>query len=184
MIDISEVRVSLVDVGTTGRVKAFVSCLFDHCFCVQDMKIIERDDGSLLLAMPDRLLADRCPFCKSKNPYRNRHCGFCGARIDENRCPRDPETGRHKAFQDIAYPITSAFRNMLETRVLSAYKLAVEFENDDDRVCCVCNRELYMRDVVNLRGVHLTQKDDKYQLCCAGECWQVLSADTGFREAV
>ena len=49
-MEISEIKVFLVD---EPKLKAFVSIVFDHCFMVNDIKIIRGKDG-LFVSMPSR----------------------------------------------------------------------------------------------------------------------------------
>lgn len=152
-----------------GRVLAFVEIVLDGVFVVQDIKIVSAPDGRKILAMPDRRLGDRCPCCKVKNPYTNRHCGQCGAAIDPYRAPSGHD-GRPQLFADVAFPIDDAFRSKLETRVFASYRLALEFDNPEKRYCCMCDEPWDISDVVNLRGVHLVGEADDLELCCAGDC--------------
>jgi stage V sporulation protein G len=49
-VEISEIKVFLVD---EPKLKAFVSIVFDHCFMVNDIKVIRGRDG-LFVSMPSR----------------------------------------------------------------------------------------------------------------------------------
>lgn len=49
-MEISEIKVFLVD---EPKLKAFVSIVFDHCFMVNDIKVIRGRDG-LFVSMPSR----------------------------------------------------------------------------------------------------------------------------------
>lgn len=70
------------------KLKAFVSIVFDNCFMVNDIKIIQGKDG-LFLSMPSRR----------------------------------KKTGE---FKDVAHPLNSATRLMLEERVLDEYRRDVD----------------------------------------------------------
>lgn len=70
------------------KLKAFVSVVFDNCFMVNDIKIIQGKDG-LFLSMPSRR----------------------------------KKTGE---FKDVAHPLNSATRLMLEEHVLKEYRLEVD----------------------------------------------------------
>lgn len=115
---ITEVRIKLVE-ENNERLLAFCSVTFDNAFVVRDLKIIEGTKGSFV-AMPSRKLTDRCPGCGSKNHLRARHCNQCGSRLDEHRAVRDAD-GRAKLHADIAHPINSACREVMQTAVLKAY---------------------------------------------------------------
>src|SRR5215470_10447048 len=102
------------------RLQAFCSVTFDDAFVIRDLKIIEGTKGSFV-AMPSRKLTDRCPQCGSKNHLRARHCNQCGSRLDEDRATRDAD-GRAKLHADIAHPINSACREVIQSAVLRAYQ--------------------------------------------------------------
>ena len=115
---ITEVRIKLVG-ENNERLQAFCSLTFDDAFVIRDLKIIEGTKG-LFVAMPSRKLTDRCNRCGSKNHLRARFCNQCGGRLDENRALRDAD-GRAKLHADIAHPINSACREVIQTAVLKAY---------------------------------------------------------------
>src|SRR5439155_11332280 len=116
---ISEVRIKLVD-DNNERLQAFCSVTFDNAFVVRDLKIIEGTKGSFV-AMPSRKLTDRCPQCGSKNHLRARFCNQCGGRLDEDRATRDAD-GRAKLHADIAHPINSACREVIQSAVIRAFQ--------------------------------------------------------------
>ncbi|MFL5342067.1 MAG: SpoVG family protein [Gemmataceae bacterium] len=115
---ITEVRIKLVE-ENNERLQAFCSVTFDNAYVVRDLKIIEGTKGSFV-AMPSRKLTDRCGGCGSKNHLRARFCNQCGHKLDENRAVRDAD-GRAKLHADIAHPINSACREVIQTAVLKAY---------------------------------------------------------------
>src|SRR3954452_17810141 len=117
---ITEVRIKLMDDGNENeRLQAFCSVTFDDAFVVRDLKIIEGTKGSFV-AMPSRKLTDRCPGCGSKNHLRARYCNSCGHKLDDQRAVRDAD-GRAKLHADIAHPITSACREVIQSAVIKAY---------------------------------------------------------------
>jgi len=117
---ITEVRIKLMeDHNENERLQAFCSVTFDNAFVVRDLKIIEGTKGSFV-AMPSRKLTDRCLQCGCKNHLRARHCNQCGSKLDEDRATRDAD-GRAKLHADIAHPINSACREVIQTAVLKAY---------------------------------------------------------------
>ena len=117
---ITEVRIKLMeDSNENERLQAFCSVTFDDAFVVRDLKIIEGTKGSFV-AMPSRKLTDRCPGCGSKNHLRARFCNQCGGKLDEDRATRDAD-GRVKLHADIAHPINSACREVIQNAVLKAY---------------------------------------------------------------
>lgn len=116
---ITEVRIKLME-DNNERLQAFCSVTFDDAFVVRDLKIIEGTKGSFV-AMPSRKLTDRCPQCGCKNHLRARFCGQCGGRLDEDRATRDAN-GRAKLHADIAHPINSACREVIQSAVIKAYQ--------------------------------------------------------------
>ena len=117
-MEISEVRIKLMD-DPHDRLQAFCSITFDGCFVIRDLKIIQGAKGSFV-AMPSRKLTDRCPRCFTKNHLRALHCNQCGAKLDEERATKDSD-GRAKLYADIAHPINSQCRELIQNRVLDAY---------------------------------------------------------------
>lgn len=118
-MEITEVRIKLMD-DPQDRLQAFCSITFDASFVVRDLKIIQGSKGSFV-AMPSRKLTDRCPTCYTKNHLRAVHCNHCGAKLDAERATKDSD-GRAKLYADIAHPINSGCREMIQNRVLTAYK--------------------------------------------------------------
>jgi stage V sporulation protein G len=129
---ITEVRIKLME-DNNERLQAFCSVTFDDAFVVRDLKIIEGTKGSFV-AMPSRKLTDRCPQCGCKNHLRARHCNQCGARLDEDRATRDAD-GRAKLHADIAHPINSACREVIQTAVLKAYQEERERSKQPGYIC-------------------------------------------------
>ena len=120
-MQITEVRIKLVEGETRNRnerLHAFGSITFDDIFVVRDLKIIEGSKG-LFVAMPSRKLTDRCG-CGTKNSLIGRYCTNCGRYLGKDRAIRDAD-GRAKLYADIAHPINSACRNMIQSAVLKEY---------------------------------------------------------------
>ena len=115
---ITEVRIKLV-AENNERLMAFCSVTFDNAFVIRDLKIIEGTKG-LFVAMPSRKLTDRCNHCGSKNHLRSRFCNSCGGKLDESRAARDVD-GRAKLHADIAHPINSSCREVLQGAIVKAY---------------------------------------------------------------
>lgn len=116
---ITEIRIKLMD-EPGERLKAFCSITFDDSFVVRDLKIIE-GAGGLFVAMPSRKLTARCPACRTKNHLRAQYCSQCGIRLKEQPVAKDEE-GRAKLYADIAHPINSKCREMIQSRVIQAYE--------------------------------------------------------------
>jgi stage V sporulation protein G len=118
-VDITEVRVKLME-EPGERLQAFCSITFDDAFVVRDLKIIEGTTGPFV-AMPSRKLTAHCPLCGCKNHLRAAHCNQCGGRLKEPVSSKDDD-GRAKLYADIAHPINSACREMIQQRVIQAFE--------------------------------------------------------------
>ena len=120
---ITEVRVKLMD-DTDDRLQAFCSITFDDAFVVRDLKIIEGASGPFV-AMPSRKLTAHCPQCGCKNHLRAAYCNQCGSRLKDDLAIKDQE-GRAKLYADIAHPINSECREMIQERVIAEYRTEQE----------------------------------------------------------
>jgi len=129
---ITEVRIKLCE-ENNERLLAFCSVTFDNAFVVRDLKIIEGTKG-VFVAMPSRKLTDRCGKCGCKNHLRARFCNSCGYRLDENRATRDMD-GRAKLHADIAHPIHSGARELIQGAVVKAYTDEKERAKQPGYVC-------------------------------------------------
>ncbi len=123
-MDITEVRIKLME-DPGERLKAFCSITFDNCFVVRDLKIIDGSNGPFV-AMPSRKLTSHCARCGMKNHLRAQYCNQCGAGLSQDRMPLDAD-GRAKLYADIAHPINSACREMIQEHVIN------EFYNELER---------------------------------------------------
>ncbi len=117
-MEITEVRIKLME-EPGERLKAFCSITFDNCFVIRDLKIIDGSNGPFV-AMPSRKLTAHCPGCGMKNHLRGQYCNQCGKRLSDARAPKDAE-GRAKLYADIAHPINSFCREMIQDVVVSEY---------------------------------------------------------------
>src|SRR5262249_1618995 len=99
----------------------------------RDLKIIEGTKGSFV-AMPSRKLSDRCHQCGSKNHLRARFCNQCGGRLDEDRATRAAD-GRAKLHADIAHPINSGCREIIQSAVIRAFQEEKERSKQPGYVC-------------------------------------------------
>ena len=122
-MDITEVRIKLVE-NSDDRLQAFCSITFDNCFVVRDLKIIEGSDGPFV-AMPSRKLTAHCPECGYRNHLRAKYCNQCSVRLPRSRGPEP--AGRTKLYADIAHPIHSDCRDVIQRKVIE------EFEAELDR---------------------------------------------------
>lgn len=122
-MEITEVRIKLME-EPGERLKAFCSITFDNCFVVRDLKIIDGSNGPFV-AMPSRKLTSHCPGCGTKNHLRAPYCNQCGKRLSDSRAPKDAD-GRAKLYADIAHPINSCCREMIQDCVISEYYEEIE----------------------------------------------------------
>ncbi len=129
---ITEVRIKLCE-ENNERLLAFCSVTFDNAFVVRDLKIIEGTKG-IFVAMPSRKLTDRCPRCGGKNHLRARFCNQCGTRQDEQRAMRATD-GRAKLHADIAHPIHSGARELIQSAVVRSYQDEKEKSKMPGYVC-------------------------------------------------
>lgn len=122
-MEITEVRIKLME-EAGERLQAFCSITFDDAFVVRDLKIIEGTNGPFV-AMPSRKLTAHCPQCGSKNHLRAQFCNQCGGRQRVDRAALDDD-GRAKLYADIAHPINSACREMIQDRVIREFHQELE----------------------------------------------------------
>lgn len=122
-MEITEVRIKLME-NSDDRLQGFCSITFDDSFVVRDLKIIEGSSGPFV-AMPSRKLTSHCPQCGCKNHLKAGYCNQCGNRLREDRTSRDQE-GRAKLYADIAHPINSACREMIQNRVILEYRTELD----------------------------------------------------------
>ena len=122
-MEITEVRIKLM-VDTDDRLQGFCSVTFDNSFVVRDLKIIDGTNGPFV-AMPSRKLTSHCQQCGTKNHLKAQYCNQCGARQREDRTVRDAE-GRAKLYADIAHPINSQCREMIQSRVIAEFRAEQE----------------------------------------------------------
>src|SRR5262249_42933566 len=69
-----------------------------------------------------------------KTHLRARYCNQCGGKLDENRATRDAD-GRAKLHADIAHPINSACREVIQGAVIKAYQEERERSKQPGYVC-------------------------------------------------
>lgn len=122
-MEISEVRVKLVN-NKDDRLKAFCSMTLDNQFVIRDIKVIEGTNG-YFVAMPSRKMSDHCVKCSGKNHLRARYCNNCGSILSDNRARKDVK-GRMKLHADIAHPINADCRQMIQERIVVAFRDELE----------------------------------------------------------
>src|SRR5437868_2313636 len=122
-MEITEVRIKLME-DSDDRLQAFCSVTFANSFVVRDLKIIDGTNGPFV-AMPSRKLTSHCHQCGTKNHLKAQFCNSCGARQREDRAVRDAE-GRAKLYADIAHPINSQCREMIQNRVIAEFRTELD----------------------------------------------------------
>ncbi len=128
-MEISDIRVKLIH-QSKERLRAVCSVTFDDAFVVRDVKVVDGTSGTFV-AMPSRKLSGNCPKCRHKNQIRARFCNECGGRLPPPRPPEDTN-GRSRFHRDIAHPINTEFREMIQAKVLEAFEKELA-ENPDGR---------------------------------------------------
>jgi len=116
-LNITEVRVKLMR-NRSDRLRAFCSITIDGDFVVHDLRVIEGRKG-LFVAMPSRKLTDNCPGCGAKNELRAKFCNECGGALSHER---GDKAAPEKSHVDVAHPINTPCREMLQDTVLAAYR--------------------------------------------------------------
>ena len=120
-MDITEIRIKLME-GTEDRLRAFCSITLDACFVVRDLKIIDGTSGPFV-AMPSRKLTGHCQRCGHKNHLRASYCNHCGVKLqnDNDSTYDSPQ----KLYADVAHPINSACREMIQNAVIDEFNAEV-----------------------------------------------------------
>ena len=122
-VDITEVRIKLME-ESEDRLRAFCSITFDNCFVVRDLKIIEGSHGPFV-AMPSRKLTNRCQRCGNKNHIRSNYCNNCGSRVRDSRDHKEEDLP-NKLYADVAHPINSECREMIQNAVLDEFSAELQ----------------------------------------------------------
>ncbi len=131
-MQITEVRVKLMG-DAQDRLLAFCSITFDASFVIRDLKIIKGAKGPFV-AMPSRKLTDRCPRCGNKNYLRSGYCSQCGMRLRDDRAAKGQD-GRAKLYADIAHPINSECRELIQSEVIRAYEHELVLAQQPGYIC-------------------------------------------------
>lgn len=132
-MEITEVRIKLMDGNGEDRLLGFCSITIDHAFVVRDLKIIRGTKGAFV-AMPSRKLTDRCPGCGGKNQLRAAYCNYCGRSLADDRSFKQPD-GKAKLYADIAHPIHSDCRDLIQEEVIKAYEQELILSEGPEYVC-------------------------------------------------
>lgn len=126
-MDVTEIRIKLME-DSDDRLQAFCSITFDDCFVVRDLKIIEGSNGPFV-AMPSRKLTARCRSCGCRNYLRAQFCNQCGKPLS-SRASDDEDDGHSKLYADIAHPINTDCREMIQQLVIDEYEREVDMADE------------------------------------------------------
>ncbi len=120
-MDITEVKIFLRE-SPDKKLKAYATVTFDDAFVVRNIKVIQ-GTNELFIAMPSRKVKQPCPKCGFKNEARSKFCNQCGGQLPMPSAPSGQEAAAfaQSEHKDIAHPITQAFREYLQKKVLEAY---------------------------------------------------------------
>lgn len=121
-MEITEVKIFLKD-SPDKKLKAYATVTFDNAFVVRNIKVIEGTNG-LFIAMPSRKIRQSCHKCNFKNEIRSKYCNQCGVQLLSSSRPQPQETVNNTQLEhkDIAHPVTQAFREYLQKKVLDGYE--------------------------------------------------------------
>lgn len=120
-MEITEARVVLKD-SPDKKLKAYATVTFDNAFVVRNIKVIEGTSG-LFIAMPSRKVKHACPKCNFKNELKSKYCNQCGGQLPmPNQATSADAASSQLEHKDIVHPITQAFREYLQKRILEAYE--------------------------------------------------------------
>ena len=147
-MEITDVKIKLMD-DPTDRLKAFCCITFDSSFVVRDLKIIEGLHGAFV-AMPSRKLTIHCPKCRVKNHVKANYCNQCGFRFDP-AFNRQFGLERIKLYADVAHPINSSCREMIQNAVLAAW------QDEKERSLLpgyVCSYDDFHDDEINVNEIY------------------------------
>lgn len=122
-MELTEINVRLMN-SRKDKLRAFCSITIDNAFVIRDLKVIDGKKGAFV-AMPSRKLTHRCHKCGCKNCMRSNFCNSCGAKLNLSDGIKDKD-GRMKLHADIAHPITTGCRDMIQDLVLGSYKKELE----------------------------------------------------------
>ncbi len=131
-MQITEVRIKLME-NDQDRLLGFCSITIDSSFVVRDLKIINGTRGPFI-AMPSRKLSDRCPSCRGKNHLRSAYCSQCGGPLEADRSLKSAD-GKAKLYADIAHPINSECRDLIQNKVIEAYGQELIAAQQEGYIC-------------------------------------------------
>jgi stage V sporulation protein G len=120
-MDITEIEINPIP---DGKLLAGCSIIFDKCFAVREVKIVDTQRGPIV-CMPTKKMQTRCPGCGKKNDARASWCNWCGGKLNA------PYIESRDYYRDLAHPITNEFRAKVEAAVLTKYWKQTDRETDN-----------------------------------------------------
>ncbi len=128
-MDITDIRIFIRDSSSGSKLKAYATITLDGIFVVRNLKVIEGTKG-LFVAMPSERAKEPCPSCSFRNAVRSHFCSQCGKSLPSSGGTQEDKghdahtEGAAGEHRDIAHPITSECREMIQHKVLEAYEAA------------------------------------------------------------
>ena len=119
-MEITEVKLKLTE-SQKDRLLGFCSITIDDSFVIRDLKIIDTENGPFV-AMPSKKIMEHCPTCGTKNHLRARFCNECAKYLGNSKHKQGKGRIYRKLHADIAHPINSECRELIQKKVLEAYK--------------------------------------------------------------
>lgn len=126
---VTSVDVKLARGQGGGKPLSYVHVVFDDCFVVHDLRIIDGSAGPFV-AMPSRHYMDACHDCGWRNATVSRYCNGCGVRLADGRVWRGLD-GRARVHLDVAHPVTNECRIMIHEAVMAAWRKEKDFPGLD-----------------------------------------------------
>lgn len=113
-MEITEIKLKMIN-SSNDRLRAFCNLTIDNCFVIRELKVVEGTNG-VFVAMPSRKIMERCPHCGYKNHLQAKFCNECGKPLESNTI------GISKLHTDIAHPINSQCRELIQNKVREAFE--------------------------------------------------------------
>lgn len=168
-MNITEVRIKAMNVKNE-KLKAFASITIEDDFVIRDLKIIVGSRG-LFVAMPSRKLSDSCPKCRTKNYLRSKFCNDCGSDLRKTNFGKarssEDDAERSGMHADIAHPVNSECRDLIQETVVKAYELTVAFP---DKRGILTAEYIATTDVPEVSEVAEDLEEVVAESCADGQC--------------
>jgi DNA-binding cell septation regulator SpoVG len=120
-MQISSIYIDTIYRQRAGEMIAFASLVLDDELRVNDIRVVERCDGQIIVNMPCKDRPIRCPACEQITPLRSSYCCQCGTKIDPAAKPISAG-GKERRYIDLTHPITPELRGRIDAAVVTAYR--------------------------------------------------------------